>query len=236
MPNRLVVAWPLYRTVSVSWFLTWGQMQRGPVVAQVSTHGIYLTEAMQTLVDMTFAQVGGDWDYLVIYEHDMIPPLNAFERMAQYGDEHDIVGTCYFGRDYPHAVMAYMQTDYPLYNQLGPETVKAMVEAPALYEVDAVAMGFTAIHKRVFENWDKNTPMWEAQPPLKGHDLWFCHAAKQQGFRVWLDSGIGCAHLSEVPISYSDNQRCWTEISQSTGTDDMSPPNIAVGGAISYVN
>ena len=145
--------------------------------------------SMESMRNMAFEKFGDTWDRLVIFEHDMIPPLDAFERMANYWDEHDIVGTTYFKHDWPYHVMAWMQVVPPRFSPLTAEVVKQMVEKPALYEVDGVAMGFTAIRRQVFEEWDRDIPMWRPTPPLAGHDLHFCNEAKKQRQSV-SDSGF----------------------------------------------
>lgn len=78
-----------------------------------------------------------------------------------------------------------------------------MADNPGMHEVDAVAMGFTAIRRRVLERWDRSVPMWQPLPPMVGQDLHFCHEARKQGWRVWVDSGLRCAHLSELAVDYS---------------------------------
>ena len=176
------------------------------VVAVVGTEAIYLPMAMHTLINEAFEKCP-DFDRLVIMEHDMIPPVDAFERIGQYGDEHDIVGTMYFKHEWPHHVMAWMQVKPPYYSPLTAAVTRQMVETPALYEVDAVAMGFTAIRRQVFEGWDRGVPMWDPVAPLVGHDLHFCNEAKKQGFKVWVDSGIGCGHLTTMPIGYGHSQQ-----------------------------
>ena len=147
MTQKLVVAFPLYRQIPVSWFFNWTKMERehgANVVAVVGTEAVYLPMAMHDMINQAFAECP-DFDRLVVFEHDMMPPLDAFERIAQYGPEHDIVGTMYFKHDWPHHVMAWMQVEAPFYSPLTAEITKTMVDNPALYEVDAVAMGFTAI-------------------------------------------------------------------------------------------
>lgn len=204
--SRIVVAFPMYRQVPVQWFFQWLTLEKDPIVGTVASEGIYLPTAMQTLVQMAFDMFGDEWDRLVVYEHDMIPPKDALNRVAQYGDEHDIVGSIYFKHDWPHHVMAWMQVNPPMFSPLTAEVVRNMVEKPALYEVDGVAMGFTSIKREVFENWNPDIPMWNPTPPLIGHDLHFCHEAKKQGFKVWVDSGIGCGHLTLMPVGYSHSQ------------------------------
>lgn len=214
--QKIVVAWPLYRTVPVQWLFNWTQAEReygANIAAVVGTEAVYLPMAMHQLINEAFRKCP-DFDRLVVMEHDMIPPVNAFERIAQYSDEHDIVGTMYFKHDWPHHVMAWMQVKAPYYSPLTAEVTKQMVDTPALYEVDAVAMGFTAIRRQVFEDWNPDVPMWDPTLPLVGHDLHFCNEAKKpqhgpnkdQAFKVWVDSGIGCGHLTTLPIGYGHSQ------------------------------
>lgn len=216
----------MYRQVSVAWFFQFLQMNHEHVAGHVATEGMYLPQAMETLVKMAFEKFP-DFDYLVVYEHDMIPPVDAFDRVAQYGPEHDIVGSVYFKHDWPYHVMAWCQVQPPLFSPLTREMTQQLVENPALYEVDGVAMGFTAISRRVLEQWNPEVSMWFPTPPLVGHDLHFCNEAKKaqhgpnrdEAFKVWLDTGIGCGHLTLVPIGYSDSQEAlalanppqWTE-------------------------
>lgn len=234
--SKIVVAFPMYRQVPVPWFFNWLQMEKDPIIGTVATEGIPVDISMSTMVDMTFDKFGDDWDRLVVMEHDMIPPLDAFNRIATYRDEHDIVGSTYFKHDWPHHVMAWMQVIPPRFSPLTAEVVQHMVEHPALYEVDGVAMGFTSIRRQVFENWDSSAPMWTPTPPLAGHDLHFCNEAKKQGFKVWLDSGIGAGHLTMVPIGYSHSQQAlqqaqpptWQDAWESNGhAGPVNPPLMA---------
>lgn len=225
--EKLCVAFPLYRQVPVDWLFNWLQMIKDPLVGHVATEGMYLPQAMETLVAMAFEHVPA-FERLVVFEHDMIPPLDAFNRIAQYKPEHDIVGSIYFKHQHPYHVMAWMQIDKPRFSPLTRDVVRTMVESPALYQVDGVAMGFTSIHRRVFENWNPDVPMWTPTPPMVGHDLHFCNEAKKpqhgpdkdQGFKIWVDSGIGCGHLTLVPIGYphflealsEDEPETWAEL------------------------
>lgn len=203
--NRLFVAFPLYKQAPAAWFINWLRMNRAQVTGHVATDGVYITRAMNILVDLALSSE--DWDRLVIFEHDMIPPLNALERIAAYGPEFDIVGTTYFQHEPPHHVMAWMEVQPPLLSPLTGEVVKLMVESPGLYKVDAVGFGLTAISRRVLENWDPSIPMFDCtEGPILGHDLWFCEQARKQGFTVWLDSGIGSGHLTELPVGYAESK------------------------------
>ncbi len=222
--EKVVVAFPFYRQIPVAWFFNWMKMDKAPVIGTVATGGIYLPVAMQTLVDLAFKNCP-EFERFVIYEADMIPPANGLTRMATYDDkdDYDIVGSIYFKHDYPHHVMGWMQVDKPRFSPLTREVVQKMVENPGLYPVDGVAMGFTSIHRRVFENWDPDISMWYPAPPFVGHDLHFCNEALKQGFKIWLDAGIGCGHLTTIPIGYPDSQEAlakgepptWAEFRQN---------------------
>jgi hypothetical protein len=202
---KIVLAFPLYRQVPVSWFFNYLQLDKTHVAAHVGTEAMYVPLAMQTLIDLAYEHCP-DFDRIVVIEHDMEFPLNAIERIANYGPEHDIVGSVYFKHDAPHHVMAWMKVEPPKYSPLTADVVQTMVETPALYEVDAVALGFTSISRRVIDEWDPSVPMWDPIPPLVGHDLHFCNEAKKQGFGIYLDSGIGCGHLTLMPIGYAHSQ------------------------------
>ncbi|AXF51500.1 glycosyltransferase [Mycobacterium phage Constella] len=203
MSQKLVVAFPLYRQVSSGWLLTWLQMNKASVAGVVASEGVYITHAMEALTAMALKNYP-DFDRLVVYEADMIPPVDAFERIASYGEEHDIVGSVYFKHVYPHEIMAWHQPEPPLFQPVSREEAQGMIDNPGLYEMGGVAMGLTSISRRVLENWDPEIPMWAPTPPLVGHDLHFCNEARKQGFKVWLDSALGCGHMSERPVGYAD--------------------------------
>src|SRR5512139_1457231 len=205
-PATLMVAFPLYQSVSTEFFCNWLQMDKTHLGGHVAVQGsMYLPQKMETLCDEAF-RVCPDLDRIVIMEQDMIAPLDAFNRIAAYGDEYDIVCSTFFKHESPHHVMAWMQVDKPRFSPLTRTMVRTMVESPGLYPVDGGAMGLTSIHRRVFEEWDWSVPMWVPTPPMVGHDLHFCNEARKQGFGIYLDSGLGCGHLTLVPIGYGDQQ------------------------------
>lgn len=209
--QKIVVAFPLYRQVPASWFQNWFEMDIASVAAVVSIEGAVLTEAMGELVKSAFVKCP-DFDRLVVFEHDVFPPTNAFSRIAQYEDQ-DIVGGMTFGHGFPHHLMVgtRVQVEPAKFCPPTADVIRRWAESPALYEVDAVAMGFTAIRRQVFENWDPTVEMWKPTPPMVGHDLHFCSEAKKQGFKVWVDSGIRCGHLSTTLIGYPHNQEAMAQ-------------------------
>jgi hypothetical protein len=92
--------------------------------------------------------------------------------------------------------------DGDYFNPLHLSQVKPMMSNPGLYPVDAVGFGLTSVHRRVFEKWDQNIPMFEGSE--LGHDMQFCRAARRLGFTVHADTAIHCGHLSEVAHTFQD--------------------------------
>jgi hypothetical protein len=202
--QTLVVACPMYRHLSVAWWYNWELMEKRPCAGLVSIEGVHLPLGMRRLVETAYEKFVG-WDRLVVLEDDVAPPPDAFERIALYDDAYDIVGSFHVKHDRPHQLMAwrYRPGNGSRYQHVTDDEVRTMAATPDLHEVDGVAMGFTSIHRRVLDNWDHDrAPMWQPLPPMEGQDLHFCHEAKKQGFRVWMDSGLWCDHLTEVPIGY----------------------------------
>jgi hypothetical protein len=199
LPQKLVVGFPFYRQLSVTWFFNFIGLDMRHVIGTVGIDGTILARAMERLSEMALDNYP-DFDRLVLFEQDVLPPKDAFNRIASYRQEHDIVAPMTFDHKPPHHVMACMHVDpEPYFSPLTAEITRKMVEAPALYEVDAVATGFMSIRREVFEQWDKSVPMWKAAPPFVGHDLHMCNEAKKQGFKVWVDSGMPVDHLTQVP-------------------------------------
>jgi hypothetical protein len=165
---------------------------------------------MQQLVDsclkISEKDVGSQWERLVVMEHDMIPPEDALTRMASYGPDKHIVCAMYFQHYPPHLANAMGLGEDGRVAPLGPDVIKVMAETPALYEVAAVGMGFTAIHRDVLEQWDKSVPMFQTDGDMS-HDVWFCRRAQEQGFNVFVDSAIQADHLTEAAIGLNHNQQ-----------------------------
>lgn len=205
-PNRLMVIFPLYHQVSVKWFEAWMAMDKTHVTRTMGTDGVSLTLAMQQLVDEALQH--DDWDRLCILEHDMICPPGAFNRIATYGEEHDIVGSLYFMHDAPHRPYVYLPNEEAGYLcSITARATKIALEQPALYEAGGVGFGLTSIARTVLEKWPDDVPMFVPDIPDSSHDLWFCWKAREFGWRVWVDSAVVCGHLTQTVIGPDDNQR-----------------------------
>src|SRR6266404_2026545 len=100
MSARLIVSLPLYLSVPVMWFVRWLEVDKTSVVDILATRKHYLTSAMNNMV--TDALTRDNWDRLVVYEADVLPPRDALVRISQYPDSLDIVGSMCFQHPVPH--------------------------------------------------------------------------------------------------------------------------------------
>jgi hypothetical protein len=216
---KSLVGFPLYHQVPATWFAQWEKMDRQHVAGTLVINGAYITTAMDVMVRMAL-EMDEPWDRLLVYEHDMIPPPEAITRIANYDPDYDIVGSMYFSHTPPHFPFVYIvNEENGDTDPIAPVTVKDWCDDPMLYEVGAVGFGFTSIARHVLERWNPDSPMFkiDMDAGFGSHDLWFCHQARKQGFRVYVDSGIVCEHLSEFSVGLSYNQD-WA--------DKINPENI----------
>jgi hypothetical protein len=204
--SRLYVCLPLYRSLSSKFFAQWLRLGKDHVSGIGVCDGIHLSAAFTTLVQQALETDG--WERLVFLEHDVLPPLEVFDRMAWLKPEHEIVGSVVFGHEQPHNVFAYIEKDGN-HHSLSADTVHEWCEQPALYPVDAVGMGCTSVARHVLEDWDPTVRMFHIDDQLYGsQDMWFCDKARQQGRKVFVDTHVVCDHLTEVPIGVSHNIAC----------------------------
>lgn len=212
-PNqRLMVAYPLYRHVPAQWVINWFEIDKTMVTGYTATQGVYVTLAWAKL--FAAAMRTDTWDRLVIVEADMILPKDAFNRIACYGPEYDIVGSAYFQHQFPYEIMAWHQQNPPWYVQITGDEQIAMMDEPGLYPCDAVGWGLTSVARHVIENWNSDVLMFEpdlAESPVRGHDFIFCERARKQGFKVFVDSGLRCGHLTETAIGFGHSQAALAE-------------------------
>jgi hypothetical protein len=201
--GRLLLGLPLYTHVSTNWFIRFLSIDRSSVVDTIAIRKMYLASAMDHMVSQ--ALESNDWDRLVVYEADMMPPLECLNRIAGYPDSLDIVGSIYFQHPPPHVPVVYNQVDDEHWKPLHHSQIKPMMDRPGLYPVDAVGMGLTSIHRRVFEKWNPEIGMFGGEQRGIGHDMYFCRGARAQGFSVHVDTGIHCGHLTEWPITYENH-------------------------------
>lgn len=221
--SRLLLALPLYQGLSRNAFLAYLALDKTPVVETIAVRKHYLARSMTEMCKAAI-ESETEWDRMVIYENDMSPPQDGLLRIAAYPDHLDIVGSVYWQKTSPYPPVVYSQTDENHFRALAENQIDEIMAKPGLYPVDAVGMGFTSIHRRVLEKWDLPEIPKQWQVPVGmwgdgydlGHDMWFCRAARYQGFSVHVDSAISCIHLADgVPVSY-ENVKAFRTKTQET--------------------
>lgn len=204
--GNLCVGFPLYHQVPATWFCRWLEMDKSPVKSHIWSNGAYILASMAMIVDEALKR--DEWDRLVIFEHDMLPPADAFAKIAAYEPEHEIVGSVYFQRVFPHSAIIYTEAvDGSTYYPLKADAVRYLRDHPQLHPAGAVGFGFTSIARHVLEQWDPEVPMFGMDERVGSHDIWFCDRATRQGFDVFVDSSIVCEHLMETPVGLEHNQQ-----------------------------
>ena len=197
--QKLIVAFPLHRQVSVKFFTNYLKMDRTAVIDEIIVDGPPIVDAMNSIVELALRNL--DWDRLVIFEHDMVPGRDALARIAHYPVTADIVGSMYFRHEPPHEAYVYVDGQ-----SIDSEIVEQWCSTPALYPCDTVGLGFTSIARHVLEDWDPGHQMFFRTPGIWSHDFWFCSHARDQGYNVYADSAIICGHLTEVEIGRFHNE------------------------------
>lgn len=141
-----------------------------------------------------------NYDYLLSLEIDVIPPKDVIEKLLSHKKE--IVSGVYY-KDYDLNIkragklIKKAKTILPLlWKEVDKENVSQLtpkdVEEPKLIEVAISGLGCLLIHRRVLEKVKfrvnlKETPACD--------DVWFCHNAREVGYKIYADTSIKCKHL-----------------------------------------
>lgn len=160
-------------------------------------------------------------EVLLFLDDDIIyDPLDAVKMVRHVHEGKDIVGGAYTLKT---------EGGGQFTTKLLPETKSiVMGEGGGLYEVRMVATGFMAVHRRVFEKVSKKIPFcsvremdgfWPFFQPfpkfIEENNKWFylsedwafCERAREEGFKVWLDSTIKLKHAGRTTYSWDDFTR-----------------------------
>jgi GT2 family glycosyltransferase len=125
------------------------------------------------------------WQWMLFVDSDMEPPPDALARLVAH--DKDIASAFYFGRQPPHAIMAY------------PVRPMFLEEFVGLQEMQWVGFGCVLLRRRVLETIPD--PWFEhPEAPGKHEDQVFCTKARDAGFRVWLDCDLEAGHVTPVSL------------------------------------
>lgn len=141
-----------------------------------------------------------NYDYFLSLEIDVIPPLNVIEKLLSHNKE--IVSGVYY-KDYDVNItragklVRKAKTILPLlWKAIDKENVAQLttkeVEDSKLLEVAIAGLGCLLIHRSVLEKVNFRVDLKESSAC---DDVWFCHDALKNNFKIYADTSIKCRHL-----------------------------------------
>lgn len=167
------------------------------------------------LISRARGRVVADWyrnensDVFLMVDGDMtFNPADADRLVELCRNGHDIIGGAYAVRSGTHLSS----------RPIGNTTIAFTPDAQPV-EVDYVATGFMAVHRRVIEALRRVSPIshphmewayWTFFTPFVkdneelSEDWAFCERAKQLGFRCWIDPSIRLGHLGTKEWTVED--------------------------------
>lgn len=146
----------------------------------------------------------GKMDFIIMYDDDMVLPLDMFERLLEDMLEHpeiDILAPLAFMRGAPHFPVMY--TINESYDQeRGSEhyisDIAKKYPKDSLVEADAAGFGAVCIRMSMVE---KMTAPYFFTMTKTGEDIFFCHKAKKEtGARIFVDTRIKLGHVGNAPV------------------------------------
>lgn len=138
-------------------------------------------------------------EWLLMLDSDVIPPRDVYERLLDH--DLDIVSASYVVDKMPPHLSAWAYE-----SEEGLSAIDEW-EDNSLLNVDAVGMGCCLISRRVFEDIERpwfrwtegfETHPWDLSDEIDqkgiGEDFFFCYKALQEGYNIYYDTSIRCAH------------------------------------------
>lgn len=174
-----------------------------------------LTSAARNQIAAGMLKSSAEW--LFFMDDDMLYPSLALIRLLH--DRVDVVGGTYFQRFAPHPIVAYeyggkdekglyqyrpIQEEWERYARehkdaipIGEDKpfVGAILGKDGLMEVGGIGTGCLLIKRKVLERVGEP---WFGYQEGGSEDLYFCRRAREVGFKVHVDLGVVCGHISKT--------------------------------------
>lgn len=134
---------------------------------------------------------------LIIFDHDVLPPLNFMDILKH---DVDIVGApypIYMPRTYRFPVPGVFQTQGETFS-----VIDNVYSRKGLVECDMVVAGALVVKREVLEKikpaFENNTDEWGIL--VNTEDATFCKKAKALGYKVYADFDYFCDHYTRVYV------------------------------------
>lgn len=151
--GRLCIGTPSRGTIRMEWHqarigmiipVNWSMVAIHEMLGGYVPQGFLVADAQNLIVAKA---VQGDFEWLLLYEDDMLPPIDAFVKLNQYmmSGEHPVVSALYFAKTVPDEPLVFRGRGNGSYQdwELGDEVW-----------VDGVPTGFLLIHMSLLkEMW-----------------------------------------------------------------------------------
>ena len=183
----------------------------------ICTENVLTAVARNQIVKGMLTYPRAEW--LFFMDSDMLFPARALRHLLRrFERDHkphvDIVGGTYFQRFEPHDIIAYEQLGELAYRPLTTEWIDyaskhrenvsldgrfagRIIGNDGLVEVGGIGTGCLLIRRKVL---DVMAEPWFSYRDEGSEDLFFCREAKKAGFKIYLDMGLVCGHVSRVVV------------------------------------
>lgn len=148
--------------------------------------------------------LNGGMDYIIMYDDDMLLPLDMVEKMLQDVEEHpeiDILSPLAFMRNPPHYAVIYTSIDGYDNERHQPYHINNFVKKyPRNQLVECDAVGFGAVLIKMDMVRKMKAPYFFSTTGT-GEDIYFCVKSRQEAqARVFMDTRIKLGHLGAPTI------------------------------------
>jgi cellulose synthase/poly-beta-1,6-N-acetylglucosamine synthase-like glycosyltransferase len=184
-------------------------------------HGVVNRLVHHTLIhnarnQIVMSAIEQECDYLFFIDSDCVLPVDALKKLV--ADDKDIVAGMYFGKVEPFPPIIYTKTEKGLYRHMTNYPKDQLVEADAvgmgccLIKVDALK-NFVFDKELEYEGGFKKTvkesyafeplPSPDSKFYAMGEDVAFCKRCQDLGYKIYVDTGVQCAHQT---VRYIDER------------------------------
>jgi glycosyltransferase involved in cell wall biosynthesis len=203
--NEVVVAVLTRETVHIAWALNFRNFILPNESAVIVLAGMPFDHARNEAVERALEN---NFKYIMFVDDDIIMPPDTFVKLRSH--DVDIVSGVYYRRSEPLNVcmLRYEQTKEG-------QTISHVKEYKLneLIEVDFVGAGCLLIKTDVFKRLKYPWFEWRVDhkelPPLKkfSEDFAFCETARENGYKINVDTSVQCTHIGHSQISLAEGLR-----------------------------